>query len=100
MGWRINIEVNDVRSLSINRGLVDILKCFTCAFEGVRTPDALDITRADVDDFAIMAEVHWFASAGVSFCLSVTTRALIFDLNGRMREGRSCHARDRHTLPA
>ena len=38
------------RSLSTNCGSVESLNCFTMRLKAVRTPDALDGTRADIDD--------------------------------------------------
>jgi hypothetical protein len=38
--------------------------------------------------FAIMAEVQWVASAGGSVWVSITTRSVMFDPSGGMRDGR------------
>ena len=38
--------------------------------------------------FAIMAPVQWVASAGGSVRVSATTRSMIVDPSGGMREGR------------
>jgi len=38
--------------------------------------------------FAIMAEVQWVASVGGSVWVSATTRSVMFDPSGGMREGR------------
>jgi hypothetical protein len=37
---------------------------------------------------AIMAEVQWVASAGGSVWVSLTTRSVMFDPSGGMRDGR------------
>src|SRR5450631_3217388 len=49
--------------------------------------------------FAIMAEVQWVASAGGAVWVSVTTRSVMFDPSGRMREGRVLSCR-RLSYPA
>src|ERR1017187_1284030 len=49
--------------------------------------------------FAIMTEVQWVASAGGSVWVSVTTRSVMFDPSGRMREGRVLSCR-RLSYPA
>ena len=51
MGWRIDIEADDVAQLVDKLGVGGKLELFHAVrLKAVRTPDALNRTRADIDD--------------------------------------------------
>jgi hypothetical protein len=76
MGGWIGIEADDIAQFVDKLRVGGELELFhPVRLKTVRTPDALDGTRAVSTTFAIMAEVQWVASAGGAVWVSVTTRS-------------------------
>ena len=101
MGGRIDVEADDVAQLAhILRVVRELDLSHPVRCKAVRTPDALDGTRADIDDLRAhrggpVGRLCWRIGLG-----AVTTRSMIFDPGGGMREGRVFSRRGRRNPPA